>query len=559
MRWIRGWGLIFALAILPLGCASEPSYYHEAQPVIPAPHLGILASFAEHSETLLKHSEMLRKIEERYPRAYFSDQTSGGGCGRPSRVGDDFPVSGWGRVQSPRPRGVGSDPRVNVDVFSHPQRAPSEDRSGGGSPLPSPDIVCAALKYLGEGKHSEEDPDILRNIFDVLNPPSPADPISPYRPVKITVSATLDSPSPADRLDKIDVYILIDDGAKIVDSEGLATDWKNIVVGELTAGYTLGGGLDASGTWIASKDYTATPKPTFNATYNRNWQRTISRELLRRNVEICEDGRLVVLSQGGQAEMDISGNVTTTMTLQLNRNPAAMSMLSLILVGGETEWRSDDRPFLDNGDVNGHVIWVAKVRQVYEGGRTVLEDDDIIGTRILAGSKPITLWRNWEKIYLLGCTSKDPENFYPLCYQVAKGTPAPVPSPSAPQPEALADKNLLQDVTIEGTKISQVKRPSASVRFVAFSTLSEAMQFRDKVVKKYDNLDVIGGEPVQQRKFPIRIREKGKEQVDIGVALYYGSNEVNPWGAVKPEPDNLQIYIVEPEDYPLLDKRKFHM
>lgn len=431
-------------------------------------------------------------------------------------------VPNGGRTASHMP-----NPVVDVTALAviEPGRAPLTFTSL------SPQGQQALIEYAAKkSKDTKEDASAFQEMMAVIAPPSEDKTFDTSRQVRLLISSSLNGVNPADRLEKVYAFIYVPEGAKIVDTDKLETERPKTDYGKLTTQASLEATLGySSGVTKEANEKTKESKAAaeIKPSYQRTLEHSLSREFARRNIGINREQDTLFIIQDGLEGVDLSGNVVTTITLDMQSSPAKLSRLkcgpapkgNAQAAEPACTLKKESDYFQNIGTVKGLVAWAAEVRHVAAGGDTVNEDDDKVEPVVYKGIAPVTLWRNTGQYYFLTVSYREETGGRRTAFLVYEG----------------------------GNK-----RP----QYIAFRTAGEAEEFRRHVLTEYTKRSkgLRPGEALSLAGVSVgfTLNEKGRideSKINAEIKLKNaGNKEVNL--------TNLGIFVTEPDDFPI---RKEHV
>lgn len=358
---------------------------------------------------------------------------------------------------------------------------------------------------------------LLSTLRNEVSQPASPDPFDPYRKTSLTVSASLNSSSPADRLERVYTFILITEGIRVVDIEDLQTERPKVELGTLKTKEEIAASLGITGIPVSQVGGKAGVE--LSPTFSQTLERVIRKEFARRNIAINADQDILFIRQEGIEGIDLSGNVSTTLTLQHIERPATITAFSSVQsdsagkISRETLTKKY-YAFQNVGDIKGIVVWVVQVRSVLDGEETIMEEDDLVVPQVSHGYSTITLWRNPAILY-----------FLEVAYQSG-------------------------DNKCKGALLRYQEESIFPPRLVAFRELDHAHKFLESVVRRYSAMS--------------RHSQGQKESIELAKNFRVGftvdpdgkdARELNIWWLDKDEKPvdikKLYVYRTEPKDFPL--------
>lgn len=242
------------------------------------------------------------------------------------------------------------------------------------------------LKVIGK-----EEPKAGRQKQKVSHNSSPA--------VYLTLSCTSTQSGPADRLEKVYAYFMLDKDKAVTIKKlrELKPEMETVRYGQLTTILSLGGTLGASG--IPLPQVGGTGQLQFNPTYTRQLVRDVTRQMIPRTFHKIDPQTLEVVLDG-EHSVPINGNTFLTIEIGVPLD-YSYYVFKVEQNGNLEDYYEVSGPLLGERRVQARLFWVAEVRQVESGDSTVLEDDDSYYSVKFSGMKDIDLWEDDAVTYYL--------------------------------------------------------------------------------------------------------------------------------------------------------------
>lgn len=283
---------------------------------------------------------------------------------------------------------------------------------------------------------STKDSKAVEKLLGVLRDKGPAEvstgSFDTRRSIPLLISTSFNSHRPADRLEKVYIFIQPLGGSQIIDVDkvsletvrGLAAFGKEITTQEASPSLVLEG--IPFGDKITGKGGVASSK------LGRQLERTLTRQYALRTVSLSAPRDILIIRQEGQEGTDVTGSVLSTISLQLPLEPGVLTVFSVDKpeeiapatpdARGTTAKPAADhantgdsgkskpklpsitqssRSFINVGDVDAAVTWIAVTRLVKSGAHTITEEDDEVEPWVFAKQFKTRLWSNELVLYTL--------------------------------------------------------------------------------------------------------------------------------------------------------------
>jgi hypothetical protein len=276
----------------------------------------------------------------------------------------------------------------------------------------------AVVQHLWKNENLDNLKQLLVTLRDSAKESSATDPFSRIRQVPLLISASFNSNTPADRLERAYVFIQPLTGASIVDVDKLVleTQRSKVTLGKETAIEEVSPTLGIENLLLPGD---AKAKAGINSSkFGRTLERNLSKEFALRNISLNASRDILFVRQEGQEGIDISGNVLSTIALQLPNEPSVVNLFSIDKSrdaksgSAPVAVKRESKAFQNVGDVKAAVAWVVVARIVREGRETISEEDDVVEPHIFSGQFSVNLWRNDTVFYSLVLPHKVDRNCY---------------------------------------------------------------------------------------------------------------------------------------------------
>ena len=260
-------------------------------------------------------------------------------------------------------------------------------------------IEVAARQRGKDGK-----PVGVGDVLGVLQDRGPSEPstgsFDTRRSIPLLISTSFNSNRPSDRLEKVYIFIQPLGGSQIVDIDKVTIEalrgkvdlGKEVTTQEITPNFVV------EGLTLGDK---ATGKGGVAAKFGRTLDRQLSRQFAQRTVSLNADRRILLIRQEGQEGSDVTGSVVSTIALQLPLKPGMLSVFSVEKGDKTPKVTMSPRAFVNVGDVEAAVTWVALTRVVKAGSHTITEEDDEVEPWVFARQFKTRLWSNELVLYTL--------------------------------------------------------------------------------------------------------------------------------------------------------------
>lgn len=227
---------------------------------------------------------------------------------------------------------------------------------------------------------------------------------NPYetrRQVPLLISTSFNSNNPADRLEKVYIFVRPLKGAKIVDVEKpvLETQREKVNLGKENTSLEMSSNFGLEGLAIGGGD--AKGKLGLSPKFTQSLEKTLIKQFALRSVSLNPTRDILFVRQEGQEGIDISGNVLSSVTLEIPSAPSILDFFSVEQKESEQVIKRKAEALHNIGDIDALVAWVAVARIVDAGSNTVHEDDDVVRPQVFSGQFPVNLWRNDASFFSL--------------------------------------------------------------------------------------------------------------------------------------------------------------
>lgn len=228
--------------------------------------------------------------------------------------------------------------------------------------------------------------------------------------VPLTLSCTLIPSGPADRLERVYAFLILDPTNTVAINRvlELKSERETVRYGTLMTTLNLAGTVGASGVPLPQAG--GTGQLQFNPSYQRQLTREIIREMIPRTFHEIDDKTLEIALEG-EYSVNVSGNTFLTIELSVPHEIDYYLFEVKKETGEFVSYHKDWEPGQLNRHVKAKLFWVAEVRQVESGDSTVQEDDDRYYSVRFGGLKDINLWKDDVVTYYL-CVGEKGKQLY---------------------------------------------------------------------------------------------------------------------------------------------------
>jgi hypothetical protein len=329
----------------------------------------------------------------------------------------------------------------------------------------SPEGQRAILEYVSKrATNAQEDLSLLKELLKIIRyegglakfGPLPGDPL---QPIRLIMSATLNSIHESDRMQNIFFFIHLQKGAKFIEIRTPESVTNKVILGKLSAESTLGANLGLEGPSIPGVGGKVTGGGTYE--FKRAFEKTLAKEFAVRTIKKNTSGDTLMITQSANTEqIDLSGNVIANVSIKIKGKDSQTSLTDIQLNEDETlkKMKMRERLFVNAFEVPAIIAWVAQVRAVERGNDTPMESDDIIRPVIFKGVNSMTMWTNPMDVNVIGIPFRESEQ---------------VKEESKKEPN-------------DGCKVAILlyERPGQNSRWVSFENYLDAVYFKNALIKK---------------------------------------------------------------------------
>jgi hypothetical protein len=334
--------------------------------------------------------------------------------------------------QNERDLKADSKPSAKPKPNSNPKPIPLAECDPKGKPDPKQKPDSKQKSSAKDSKGDKAIAGLLKTLRNKEVDEEASDSFNRRRSIPLLISTAFNSNSPADRLEKVYIFIQPLGGSKVLDVDkvtietvkGLAALGKEVTTEEAAPFFSLENfpfGAKATG-----KGGVASSK------IGRQLERTLTRQFALRTISLNSDRDILIVRQEGQEGTDVTGSVLSTITLQLPNEPGLLNVFAVV----EKAEGDDDikdpcnpspqptikkslKPIVNVGDVEAAVTWIALTRVVESGAGTITEEDDEVHPIVFADQFKTKLWSNELGFFTLRLRHKIGDKCYsvPLVYR----------------------------------------------------------------------------------------------------------------------------------------------
>lgn len=432
----RPYALSLFAAMLMVGCGPIARYHKERMEPVPIPEFSVqdACNFVAQQDPKIREKTLLLQQGDGVLKAFVDECLAAPPEKRRLEVkrqlelflfiGETLP-RGWFKKTTIRdePDKL-RNPHIEVTARSPQLEQASSPNFFGTISGPGQRAIVDYLKGKGN------DLDALQKLLSTLRgssggTSSPSN-LEARQQVPLLISTSFNSNNPADRLERVYIFLQPLQDTKIVDVDKLVLETvkvnvtlgKEVTTQEVSPTFSIENllvGDDAKG-----KGGLASSK------FGRTLDKTLTKQFALRSVSLDPQRDILFVRQEGQEGIDISGNVLSTITLETSPSPTVLDLFSVEFqpasqTGSSTPVgviKRSQEPFHNIGSIDATVAWVAVARLVEGGSETVSEEDDVVQPKVFSGQFKVNLWRNNKQFTFLFLEHKVGANCYyvPLVY-----------------------------------------------------------------------------------------------------------------------------------------------